>query len=97
MDLAKISNCIELSNDLKEYIKNYSYPYKKKHAKLITLPTTAGSGADCNYNAVIYLDGIKYYFESEFLNNIVSKKCIKKKSITDILDAYIILDCDDLS
>ena len=37
------------------------------------------------------------YFESEFLNNIVSKKCIKKKTITDILDAYIILDCDDLS
>ena len=36
------------------------------------------------------------YFESEFLNNIVSKKFIKKKTITDILDAYIILDCNDL-
>ena len=37
------------------------------------------------------------YFENNFLNNIVSKKCIKKDSITDILDAYVILDCEELS
>ena len=33
LDLAKISNCMELSDDLKEHIKNYSYPYKKKICK----------------------------------------------------------------
>ena len=37
------------------------------------------------------------YFESNFLNNIVNEKCIKKDEVTSILDAYIILDCDDLS
>jgi len=67
IDYAKIANVVEIRDDLKDLIVNYSYPFNKKYSKLAVIPTTAGSGAEVTSNAVIYLDKIKYSFESELL------------------------------
>tara|TARA_Y100001958_G_C21244327_1_gene573507 strand:- start:2671 stop:3768 length:1098 start_codon:yes stop_codon:yes gene_type:complete len=67
IDYAKISNVIESEDNLKNFIINYSYPVKKRFTKLAVIPTTAGSGAEVTSNAVIYVDKVKYSFESELL------------------------------
>ena len=67
IDYAKISNIVDVREDLSDLIINYSYPFKKKYTKLAVIPNTAGSGAEVTSNAVIYVDGIKHSFESELL------------------------------
>ncbi len=67
IDYAKIANCVEVRDDLKNLIINYSYPFKKKYTHLGVIPTTAGSGAEVTSNAVIYVDGIKHSFENNLL------------------------------
>ena len=67
MDYAKIANCIGVEKNLEKKIINNSYILKHKLAKLIAIPTTAGSGAEVTANAVIYINKIKYSVESELV------------------------------
>ena len=67
IDYAKIANVVDQKDNLKDLIINYSYPFKNRYTKLAVIPTTAGSGAEVTSNAVIYVDNIKYSFESELL------------------------------
>ena len=67
IDYAKIANVVEIKPNLSELIINYTYPFTNKLTKLAVIPTTAGSGTEVTSNAVIYVENIKYSFESKLL------------------------------
>ena len=62
MDLAKIANIIDLKKTL---INKKKVMTKKKLAKLIAIPLTAGSGAEATSTAVLYLGKKKISVEGD--------------------------------
>ena len=66
IDYAKIANVLEIDN-LDFQIKYSTYKIKKKKAKLLAIPTTAGSGAEVTSNSVIYINKVKHSIENKNL------------------------------
>lgn len=66
LDYAKLANTHVYSKKLKKNLINSKTKIKKKNY-LLTVPTTAGSGAEVTSGAVIYINKIKYSVESKLL------------------------------
>ena len=66
IDYAKLANTHVYSIKLKKNLINSKTKIKKKNY-LLTVPTTAGSGAEVTSGAVIYINKIKYSVENKLL------------------------------
>ena len=78
MDLAKIANAMHSELNIKKCIIKDDYNLKNNYCDLISIPTTAGSGAEVTTNAVIYVGKKKFSIEGD---NIKPKHAILMPSL----------------
>lgn len=63
LDYSKIASCV---NNIEFKKKKFNYKFRKKKVFLISIPTTAGSGAEVTEGCVLYNKKIKYSLEKKF-------------------------------
>ena len=62
LDYSKIASCV---NNIKFRNKKSYYKFRKEKIYLISIPTTAGSGAEVTEGCVLYNRDIKYSLEDK--------------------------------
>lgn len=67
IDYAKIANVKDIGQNLIKKIHGVSDIGNKKLAKMIAIPTTAGSGAEVTSGAVIYIKKVKYSIDNNLI------------------------------
>ena len=85
IDYAKLANGLHNIKNLKKKIKNGILKINSKKAKILAIPTTAGSGAEVTKFSVIYINKIKYSVENNLLKpdffSLIPKLVVKSPKI----------------
>ena len=85
IDYAKLANGLHNIKNLKKKIENGILKINSKKAKILAIPTTAGSGAEVTKFSVIYINKIKYSVENNLLKpdffSLIPKLVVKSPKI----------------
>jgi len=95
IDMAKLINIGSFNDNFKDILNNCGR-IKNKGTKLISIPTTCGSGSECTHFAVVYKNKIKYSISHHIymlpdvviLNPLFLKSLTNKQLSISAIDAF---------